>query len=514
MNVSTDLENFAKLSNFLLYNYYYCVINRISCFLGLLIDTNNVSGKVTESTPGVDTPSSDKERKPSVSFNLDPEILHGEKRSPSCSGSESSSHEPGATSKTEASGSSNPNQCKRSRLRLNRSVRRVCSESVSPGVQVRSPAHSLEGQTNVLEAGSTRSSMCLIEDDALVISATTLHSVLENTRRVQVSPECKSDLGVNVLDDVEATNAPASPVFKKEDVPTTIRLSIENREHLYPEEKDTLDTGQSQEAAHCDTDITHPSLTGDQLPSITKLPSHDLSPILQVVETSSTSPPCSENHSAVKYQGEASLMEEERSPLDSCTLVEGLLFPLEYYVRTTRRMTSCQRKVDLEAVIHSHLGTGRKGTRGRPRRASISSAPSPQVSRTPVSTPCRSATRSRRGRGRKSCPASVSSGLNNISMRLKFGSDINPIADGSQGVKETLEDKDLSITTGSENQHVVEGGRKGEAVTLQSEERRVHSIRTQEDGSPGLHALTNDTGTFQRRVYNLRPSRETNEPSR
>ncbi|KAJ1095940.1 hypothetical protein NDU88_001090 [Pleurodeles waltl] len=51
------------------------------------------------------------------------------------------------------------------------------------------------------------------------------------------------------------------------------------------------------------------------------------------------------------------------SPLNSCTLVEGLLFPVEYYVRTTRRMSSCQRKVDLDAVIQSHLGTNRKVSR-------------------------------------------------------------------------------------------------------------------------------------------------------
>ncbi|XP_051877683.1 partner and localizer of BRCA2 isoform X2 [Pristis pectinata] len=56
------------------------------------------------------------------------------------------------------------------------------------------------------------------------------------------------------------------------------------------------------------------------------------------------------------------------SPLKSCTLVEGLIFPVEYYVRTTRRMTSCQRQVDLDAVIHSHLGKSRNGGKGRPRK--------------------------------------------------------------------------------------------------------------------------------------------------
>lgn len=51
--------------------------------------------------------------------------------------------------------------------------------------------------------------------------------------------------------------------------------------------------------------------------------------------------------------------------LSSCTVVEGLLFPVEYYVRTTRRMSNCQRKVDLDAVILSQLGRSKKGQRGK-----------------------------------------------------------------------------------------------------------------------------------------------------
>ncbi|NXQ02450.1 PALB2 protein, partial [Vidua macroura] len=51
--------------------------------------------------------------------------------------------------------------------------------------------------------------------------------------------------------------------------------------------------------------------------------------------------------------------------LGSCTVVEGLLFPVEYYVRTTRRMSSCQRKVDLDAVILSQLGRSKKGQRSK-----------------------------------------------------------------------------------------------------------------------------------------------------
>ena len=52
--------------------------------------------------------------------------------------------------------------------------------------------------------------------------------------------------------------------------------------------------------------------------------------------------------------------------LDSCTLVEGLIFPAEYYVRTTRRMTSSQSQPDMQAVILSQLSNGRpRRSRGR-----------------------------------------------------------------------------------------------------------------------------------------------------
>lgn len=56
--------------------------------------------------------------------------------------------------------------------------------------------------------------------------------------------------------------------------------------------------------------------------------------------------------------------------LDSCTLVEGLLFPAEYYVRTTRRMASSQSQPDMRAVILSQLNVGRHPRgRGRGRRS-------------------------------------------------------------------------------------------------------------------------------------------------
>ncbi|KAF0882173.1 PALB2 protein, partial [Crocuta crocuta] len=53
----------------------------------------------------------------------------------------------------------------------------------------------------------------------------------------------------------------------------------------------------------------------------------------------------------------------------SCTVLEGLPFPAEYYVRTTRRMSSYQRKVALEAVIQNHLGVRKKGCKNKSKEA-------------------------------------------------------------------------------------------------------------------------------------------------
>ncbi|KFO33515.1 hypothetical protein H920_05052 [Fukomys damarensis] len=53
----------------------------------------------------------------------------------------------------------------------------------------------------------------------------------------------------------------------------------------------------------------------------------------------------------------------------SCTVIEGLLFPVEYYVRTTRHMSNYQRKVALEAVIQSHLGAKKKGFKNKMKTA-------------------------------------------------------------------------------------------------------------------------------------------------
>ncbi|XP_071461731.1 partner and localizer of BRCA2 isoform X3 [Marmota flaviventris] len=55
--------------------------------------------------------------------------------------------------------------------------------------------------------------------------------------------------------------------------------------------------------------------------------------------------------------------------IHSCTVLEGLLFPAEYYVRTTRRMSDCQKKVALEAVIQNHLGGRKKGLKNKSKEA-------------------------------------------------------------------------------------------------------------------------------------------------
>uniref|UniRef100_A0A8C2TD31 Partner and localizer of BRCA2 n=1 Tax=Coturnix japonica TaxID=93934 RepID=A0A8C2TD31_COTJA len=66
------------------------------------------------------------------------------------------------------------------------------------------------------------------------------------------------------------------------------------------------------------------------------------------------------------------------SALNSCTVVEGLPFPVEYYVRTTRRMSNCQRKVNLDAVILSHLGRSKKGQRSKCKQKDTSLGQSSQ----------------------------------------------------------------------------------------------------------------------------------------
>lgn len=90
--------------------------------------------------------------------------------------------------------------------------------------------------------------------------------------------------------------------------------------------------------------------------------------------------------------------------ITSCTLIEGLPFPVEYYVRTTRRMASAHSPVDLNAVIQSQLSNGRG--RRRSNRSRLTSQPSsekPQEKRVPK----KRGPRGRRGR-RRACESDSS----------------------------------------------------------------------------------------------------------
>lgn len=113
--------------------------------------------------------------------------------------------------------------------------------------------------------------------------------------------------------------------------------------------------------------------------------------------------PSASHHSIPSRQScSETLNDAEKSPgsadlLTSCTLIEGLPFPVEYYVRTTRRMASAHSSVDLNAVIQSQLSKGRG--RRRSSRGRVTSQPSSE--KPPENKECRKpGQRGRRGRGR------------------------------------------------------------------------------------------------------------------
>ncbi|XP_012587075.1 PREDICTED: partner and localizer of BRCA2 isoform X2 [Condylura cristata] len=141
--------------------------------------------------------------------------------------------------------------------------------------------------------------------------------------------------------------------------------------------------------------------TGDQLPVSPKLEAHNSSideltyKDLLAHENQRLK---EENHTEKSFESldasNESLQESERlsqsqsvsleviSPVSaegqihSCTMLEGLLFPAEYYVRTTRHMSNCQRKVALEAVIQNHLGGRKKGSKNKNKETNKNVNPS------------------------------------------------------------------------------------------------------------------------------------------
>ncbi|XP_028827958.1 uncharacterized protein palb2 [Denticeps clupeoides] len=83
----------------------------------------------------------------------------------------------------------------------------------------------------------------------------------------------------------------------------------------------------------------------------------------------------------------------------SCTLMEGLPFPVEYYVRTTRRMAAAQTRPDLLAVISSQLSGGR----GRRRTGQSPSSVAPRPATPASGSACRLVRARRRSRGAGWC---------------------------------------------------------------------------------------------------------------
>ncbi|XP_063286590.1 partner and localizer of BRCA2 isoform X1 [Pelobates fuscus] len=225
-------------------------------------------------------------------------------------------------------------------------------------------------------------------------------------------------------------------------------------------------------------------------------------------------------------QKESSLTGEQSSPLSSCTLVEGLLFPVEYYVRTTRRMSSCQRKVDLDAVIHSQLGTGRRASRGRAKQEKGNMAqdcslmsPSPQgliehgsvasrTSRTPLSHPSTGRSRGRRRKCKGSSspikmqPLAASPDLKDLSVQLEFAG----ITSGSQSEKENCEGRALTgtdpqvnpvcSTTEAGNLRVTEGSNPDEDQTLPAGQS-MYTLRPRNSASFHGEPMQNDLESFE-----------------
>ncbi|XDV14594.1 hypothetical protein PO909_014825 [Leuciscus waleckii] len=126
--------------------------------------------------------------------------------------------------------------------------------------------------------------------------------------------------------------------------------------------------------------------------------------------------------------------------LDSCTLVEGLPFPVEYYIRTTRRMAASHSSIDLDAVIYSQL-TGGRGRRRLSQsqvrsRGHMTPEHSESVCKSTDQARCRGrGRRGRRGRRRSTVcrPSCAKAALDNTIS--------NPASDSQAGSESLIESK-------------------------------------------------------------------------
>ncbi|KAM5151808.1 partner and localizer of BRCA2 [Mantella aurantiaca] len=443
--------------------------------------TSNASGGLEESHKVSETPSANKERKPCVSFNLEPEIVNSDSRTPPCSAGESSGQE------AEGNRAHPSSQIFRSRLRLSRSARRVCfSESPSPRVF---HVNSIVGDGEKSAADHSLSPVFKKHPaDAAPLrpDIPTSSYCVEDAKPEDVGPS-----GTALFQLGTADNSPGE-VRNNYGTLQSVGAEITTPNELVP---------------HCvETKEEQPLPASESLGAMSSTcglmvtPPRELEGHIDLKMTSQASPPLSPHNQPPPNLN----VEEDHNPLSSCTLVEGLLFPVEYYVRTTRRMTSCQRKVDLDAVISSHLVTGRRGSRGRSRRNSTSLSTPITIgdklsnSMTPLSRPSVSSSagevaRSRRGRGRKSCPAVISSGLKDVSVQLKF--DATP--SGSQSEKENCDEVSASKESPDAGKGLNDlyGGAqiKGveRLVTLRSN-KKAHSPQTRESSAFKVRTLAGD----------------------
>ncbi|KAM9305460.1 partner and localizer of BRCA2 [Gastrophryne carolinensis] len=412
---------------------------------------SNTSARPKESQ-GVGEPTPPQEKKPCVTFKLEAEIVHSDSRTPPCSAEERSGQE------AEGNGALYSNQASRSRLRLSRSSKRVCfSESPSPNVfRLSSVANVLDGKEKdaLSRSPSPVFKRCSADGCAKQAKSNDNYSV-DNSKPVDTSLGIKGVSGNDLLRLGTVDNSPGDITKKCHPTDAEHPQPALSGDTCIRKEPKRLELTNEQPLVLTPPKLKKRETTCD--PSVTPVKAFENHTDLKTTSTKS-----SPLNSSVTVKGPSPAnpslnSDEDLNPLSSCTLVEGLLFPVEYYIRTTRRMASCQRKVDLDAVISSHLGTARKGTRGRPRRNSTSlSTPqnSSNVSLTPLShtSVSKGTTQSRRGRGRKSCPALLSSGLEDISVQLQFGADNCPTPSSSQSEKENVHEasrsqKDSNIKT-------------------------------------------------------------------
>ncbi|XP_063790801.1 partner and localizer of BRCA2 [Pseudophryne corroboree] len=454
---------------------------------GLANCTSRSSGDVRESQASAGAHIVDKDRKLCVTFNLEPEVLHAGGCSPSYSCGESSGREADTASRGEGDGTINPKQRRRSRLRLSRSLKRDClSDSPSTNVpQLNGIINGPDGQQ--INTGAESLSPVLkkcLKEDLTIKNDTTMRFSSENTKAVDVSPEIGGSIDAGASITITTDYSPCDRMHN--------------------------DTTKIQTSNTTSTEPSHSGIIYDRL-----VTEEELGRSCNVTScTPHSSLLCSGNQSLrnVEVHEQSPVREEERNPLTSCTLVEGLLFPVEYYVRTTRRMTSCQRKVDLDAVINSHLGLAKKGTRGRQWKSRTSLSPSltgegsqSALNHLTVSNSAGEVTQSRRGKGRKSCPAVMSSsGMKDVSVQLKFGSDVNLALSGFQSEKENCE------ANAPSKGEVLKPSNHFESVPS---ERKGYSLRTQSAANLSLLTLPNDTEDFEANPFIHRTSKESSEPT-